>query len=83
MRYLVDLGRLITVNGVTARDAFSLALVGLDSKSQVDRLAAACVYLLDQEGVYELGQEGKDLIGVVPCELEERERALETPLVYE
>jgi hypothetical protein len=64
MRYLVDLGRLIPVTAVTARDALHLALLDLGCEGHVDRSAR----------VYEFDQEGEVLIGVVPCELEERRK---------
>ena len=61
MRYLVDLGRLVPVLGVTAHDAFTSALLDVGRESQFD--SSACVYVLDKEG---------KVLGVVPCEFEER-----------
>ncbi len=65
MRYLVDVGALIPVNGVTAADALTLALLDLGCESHVDHRAA----------VYELSQDGQSLIRVIPCEWSEREGA--------
>ena len=60
MLYLVDLGVLIRVPGVSAQDALGLAELET-GRERIHRVA-----------VYELAADGCEVIRVIPCQSEER-----------